>query len=79
MEVPSNTDPRRLYNVKEFSDVKLFIPGLGKLGPSRSIIYAHKVILAAGSEFLRSEFLRPSSTVSIYGDRRKLIRLLMTL
>jgi hypothetical protein len=51
MKPLSNPDPRSLYDVKEFSDVKLTITGICET------IHAHRVILAAGSEYFRSEFL----------------------
>jgi hypothetical protein len=45
MKTLSNTHPRRLYNVEEFSDVHLLIPCHQK--PIH--VHAHRAILAAGS------------------------------
>jgi hypothetical protein len=62
----SDTDPRRLYNIEEFSDMQLRFPRPN--GRKRMTIHAHKAILAAGSGYFRRELKLPKYNVNHHGD-----------
>jgi len=72
MEPTSDTNASRLYEVEEFSDVQLIMPGSGT-------IHAHKAILASGSGHFRSKFQLPIYTLSSHGGLRNVLRLLTVL
>ena len=52
---------RRFYHLEVFSDVIINIP-------EGDEVYAHKVVLAAGSGYFRRELMLPKYNVSHHGD-----------